>query len=110
MREVQFLVAAIHREADRVFAAGRNCKEQIVVGDTLHISDHESAEGDAIVRGILTYRRQMNTLDVGMTGELELLTQHADLIVPGCALVGSFQTPAPRPRVLGTGEFHVRPV
>jgi len=110
MREIQFQVLAVHREAGSVFVGGRNCKDEVVLGDVLTTAGQESAACDVTVRGILTYRRRMNTLDVGMTGELELAVQDDAKIATGCDLVGSFREPAPKPLVLGMGEFHVKPV
>jgi hypothetical protein len=108
MREVQFQVYVVCREAEGIFVGGRNCKEEVVLGDVLTVRGQQVPTGAAKVRGILTYRRRMNTLDVGMTGELELVVQEADEIVAGCELVGSFREPAPKPLVLGMGEFHVK--
>jgi hypothetical protein len=109
MRDVQFLVHLVDRESGAVFVAGRNCKDEVVLGDMLRIRGQESSAREARVCGILTYRRRTNTLGVGMTGELELQVQDVGEIAPGCELVGSSLEPAPKPLVLGMAEFHVKP-
>ncbi len=104
MRELHFQVALIHREGARLFAGGRNCGDAIALGDLL------DGPGAAVrVKAILTYRRYLNILDPGLTGELELSGEALGAIEPGAELFGKVQAGLPVLELLGEGEFHVRP-
>jgi hypothetical protein len=105
VREVRFQVAAIHRDGQRLFVAGRNCGDGLAVGDVV-----SSSNGDVRVEAILTYRRHVNVLDGGMTAELELSGDGVAAMVPGTELRGLLETALPALELLGEGEFHVRPV
>jgi hypothetical protein len=108
MRRVEFLVHVVQREGDSVFVGGRNCRDVVALGDILTVAGQDPPACEAKVRGILAYRRQMNRLDVGMTGELKLTVQGVDSIAKDCKLVGTFREPAPDPLVLGIGGLHVK--
>ena len=105
MRDVHFQVVSIQREGSRVFVGGRNCGDALALGDVL-----QSVRGEVRVDAILTYRRYLNSLDPGLTAELELSGDGAATIEPGFDLRGQSQGVAPRVELLGEGEFHVKPV
>jgi len=105
MRVVQFQIASIHRDGHRLFVAGRNCGDVVAVGDVVG-----GVGGEVRVDAILTYRRYLNVLDSGLTGELELSGDGVAAIEPGADLVGRLQTESPQLAILGHGEFHVQPV
>jgi hypothetical protein len=104
VREVRFQVASVHREGERLFVGGRNCEDALALGDVVRGPD-----GDVRVEAILTYRRYVNTLDRGLTGEIELSGDGTASIQPGCDLVGTAETELPPSELLGEGEFHVKP-
>src|SRR6185436_15772578 len=107
MRELHFQVAAICRAGTRLFVAGRNCRDDITLGDVL-----AGPRGDVRVEGILTYRHRMNTLNSGLTGELELSGEAVGLIEiePNANLYGRAESDLPALELLGRGEPHVKPV
>ncbi len=104
MRRLHFAVASIHREGARLFLGGRNCGDGLALADVLR-----GPGGTVRVERILTYRRYLNTLGPGLTGELEVSGGGADLIQPGTELVETTETELPPVEVLGQGEFHVEP-
>jgi hypothetical protein len=105
MREVQFQIAFIHRDGPRLFVGGRNCGDVLAVGDVVH-----GVGGDVRVIAILTYRRYLNVLEPGLTGELELSGDGVAAFEPGSDLAGRLQTEPPELELFGEGEFHVQPV
>jgi len=105
VREVRFQVAAIHRDGQRLFVAGRNCGDALAVGDVV-----SGPSGHVRVAAILTYRRYLNVLDGGITAEIELSGDGVAAIRPGTDLRGMLETAPPPLELLGEGEFHVRPV
>jgi len=62
------------------------------------------------VDAILTYRRYLNILDPGVTGELELSGAGVAAIEPGSELVAKLRTALPPLELLGEGQPHVQPV
>jgi hypothetical protein len=105
MREIHFQVASVHRDGDRLFVAGRNCGQPLAVGDVVR-----GPGGHVRVDAILTYRRYLNILDPGLTGELELSGAGVVAVEPGSELVAIVQTPLPPLELLGAGQPHVQPV
>lgn len=105
MRDLHFLVAAIHRDGERLFVGGRNCGDGISLGDVL-----SGPQGTVVVEAILTYRRYMNALDPGLSGELELRGDGVESIEPTSNLHGRCEGDVPAREVLGMGEFHVKAV
>jgi hypothetical protein len=105
MRELHFQVASMHRDGTRLFVGGRNCRDGIALGDVLAAPD-----GDVRVEGILTYRHCLNTLDSGLTGELELRGEGVESIAPNSNLYGRSERDLPALELLGRGEPHVKPV
>jgi hypothetical protein len=64
-----------------------------------------------VVRGILAYGKYLNQVDPGMTVELELELLAVEKPLAGEALVGESSAPAfEEYEVLGSGDFHVKPV
>jgi|tagenome__1003787_1003787.scaffolds.fasta_scaffold20787913_2 hypothetical protein len=105
MREIHFHVASVHRAGARLFVGGRNCRQPLAVGDVVR-----GPGGDVRVDAILIYRRYLNILDPGLTGELELSGAGVAAIEPGSDLVASLQTALPPLELLGEGLPHVQPV
>jgi hypothetical protein len=103
VRNVHFQVASILREGSRLFVGGRNCRDALAIGDVV-----PGPEGDVRVEAILTYRRFLNVLDPGLTGELELSGDGVAAIQPGFDLVGRLETELPPLEITGEGEFHVQ--
>jgi hypothetical protein len=104
MREVRFPVWSYHREGPRLFVSGRNCGDALAIGDVV-----SGPAGDVRVEAILTYRRFVNVLDSGLTGELELSGPGIGAIQVGSDLAGTLDSEPPPLELLGEGEFHVQP-
>ena len=105
MREVHFQVASVDRAGARLFVGGRNCGQPLALGDVLR-----GPGGDVRVDAILTYRRYLNILDPGLTGELELTGAGVAAIERGSDLIASLQTALPTLELLGEGQPHVQPL
>jgi len=105
VREVHFQVVSVHRDGERLYVGGRNSGDGMAIGDVLR-----GPGGDVRVEAILTYRRYVNVLDPGLTGEIELSGDGTAAIQPGSDLVGTTRIGVPPPEVLGEGEFHVKVV
>ena len=104
MRAVLFQVASIQPEGQRLFVGGRNCGDPMTLGDVV-----SGPGGDVRVEAILTYRRYLNVLEPGLTGELELSGAGIAAIRPGSEIIGTPKARLPALEVLGEGEPHVRP-
>jgi len=100
MRTLRFQVASVHREGTRLFAGGRNCSDDLTLGDVVR-----APGGDVRVEAIVTYRKSLNVLDRGLTGELELSGEGVGSIELGTELVGSVQTDLPKLEILGEGQL-----
>jgi hypothetical protein len=103
MRRIHFQVVVIHREGPRLFVAGRNCGDGLALGDVV-----QGPGGDVRIEAILLWRKYLNVLDHGHTGELALSGAAVGSIEPGCDLVGSVQAALPKVEILGQGLPHVR--
>ena len=102
-RRVHFQIAGVHREGPRLFVAGRNCADGLTLGDVVR-----GPGGDVRVEAIVFWRKRVNVLEPGHTGELELGGAGVGSIEPGNDLVGGAQTALPEFEILGEGEFRVR--
>jgi hypothetical protein len=105
VRQVHFQVASILRDGHRLFVGGRNCGHGLALGDVLR-----GPSGSVRVEAILTYRRYLNVLDPGLTGELELVGSGVAAVEPGSDLVGTVETSLPSLELLGEGQPHLLPV
>ena len=105
MRAIHFQVGSIHRDGNRLYAGGRNCGDVVTLGDVI-----PGPNGDVRVEAILTYRRYLNVLDRGLTGELELSGAGIAAVQAGTDLVGATAIEPPTLAVLGEGELHVESV
>jgi hypothetical protein len=115
-------VDVIAEASGRLYVGGRVCGDLIRLGDsfTAAVPAPDWEQGIAapkarpvplLVRGILLYRKYMNQVDPGMSAELELEPLAGERPIVGEALVGESLAPAfAEWEVLGSGEFHVKPV
>lgn len=122
MRQLLFSVDVVDVGAERLYVGGRVCGDLIRLGDCFSssapaadldrgIAASHARQVSLVVRGILAYRKYLNQVDPGMTAELELEPLAVEMPLVGEALVGESSAPAfAEFEVLGSGDFHVKPV
>lgn len=82
MSTVEFLIHDVHFDADVALVAGIVNKGEIPIGISF-VSIRSKSEARAIqlaVEKIITYRREIDKLPTGMSGELHLKGEGADLL------------------------------
>jgi hypothetical protein len=121
MRRLLFPVEVVAADSERLYVGGRIC-DLIRLGDcfSASVSSSELEEGTSapharpvslVVRGILLNGKYLNQVDPGMTAERELEPLVVGGPLVGETLVGESSVPAFADyEVLGSGEFHVKPV
>jgi len=84
MSNIEFLVHDVRFEQEIALVSGVVNKGEILDGSTFILARHGSNEVQGVslsVSKIIAYRREIDSLPTGMSGELHLIGTGADVIV-----------------------------
>jgi len=112
VRETLFQVVECTHDGDRVHVTGRNCSDELQVGDVFTaVSPWQSPDREPValrIERILFYRNCMTQLDPGMTAELELSGTGRTHLIGHVELHGHMTAPLGTLASLGPGTSRMR--